>query len=188
MPSIIDIVDRLDGKTILDIGAGNGTLCAELHSRGYETIGVEYDEVGCSLAREAHPEIEFFNLGVQDDPAEIMTGGRAGFDLVVSTEVIEHLYSPQLLPRFARRCLKPGGHLLVTTPYHGYLKNLVLSIFGKWDPHFCALWEGGHIKFWSRDSLTTLLRDEGFEVVKFSGVGRVPYLWKSMILLAKQKA
>lgn len=56
------------------------------------------------------------------------------FDLVVSTEVIEHLYPPELLVRFARESLDPGGRLIVTTPHHGYWKNLALAATGKWTP------------------------------------------------------
>jgi hypothetical protein len=37
----------------------------------------------------------------------------------------------------------------VSTPYHGYHKNLGLALSGKMDAHFTALWEGGHIKFFS---------------------------------------
>jgi hypothetical protein len=48
------------------------------------------------------------------------------------------------------------------------------------------LWHGGHIKFWSRATLSQLLRDNGFTVIDFSGVGRVPYLWKSMVLVAQK--
>ena len=108
------------------------------------------------------------------------------FDAVVSTEVIEHLFSPHLLPLFAAGTLDKGGYLILTTPYHGYLKNLVLALLDGWDTHLTPLWHGGHIKFWSRKTLTRLLSENGFEVVGFSGVGRLPYLWKSMVLVARK--
>ena len=104
---------------------------------------------------------------------------------MVSTEVVEHLYRPRLLPAFARGLLEPGGYLVVSTPYHGYLKNLALSGSNGWDAHHTPLWDGGHIKFWSRATLTRLLEENGFEVVSFSGAGRLPWLWKSMILVAR---
>lgn len=78
-----------------------------------------------------------------------------------------------------------SGYLVISTPYHGYLKNLALSIFNKWDDHHTPLWHGGHIKFWSRIMLTQLLEENGFQVIAFHGVGRLPWLWKSMILVAK---
>jgi hypothetical protein len=74
--------------------------------------------------------------------------------------------------------------VIISTPYHGYLKNIVLSITGAMDKHFTVLWDGGHIKFWSRKTLTSLLEEQGFHVDKFIGCGRVPYLWKSMIIQA----
>ena len=184
---VMTLVEALGARDVLDLGAGNGALCGALSNAGYRVTGVEFDEAGCKIAREAHPEVDFYNLGVEDDPAPIIARRERGFDLVVSTEVVEHLYAPRLLPRFARHVLAPDGHLLLTTPYNGYLKNLALSVAGKWDFHLNPLWDGGHIKFWSRASLTTLLEDAGFEIVDFQGVGRVPYLWKSMILIAKMR-
>jgi len=94
---------------------------------------------------------------------------------------------PHRLPAYASAVLGPGGLLVISTPYHGFLKNLVLSIFNAWDAHLTALWCGGHIKFWSRKTLTTLLTENGFHVSQFHGVGRVPYLWKSMVVVARKR-
>ena len=106
--------------------------------------------------------------------------------MVVSTEVIEHLFDPRSLPRFASSVLRPNGHLILSTPYHGYVKNLALSVAGRWDRHFSPLWDGGHIKFWSRATLARLVSEEGFEIVRFVGTGRVPFLWKSMVLIVRK--
>ncbi len=183
-PRVIEELGALRVRRVLDLGCGNGTLCGELARRGYAVCGVDQDEAGVRLAQERHPALRFHRLGVQDEPQRLVDAeGR--FQAVVSTEVIEHLYSPHLLPAFARTVLEPGGHLVLTTPYHGYLKNLALAVMDKWDHHHTALWHGGHIKFWSRRTLTELLRQHGFELVRFGGVGRLPYLWKSMVLVAR---
>ena len=120
---------------------------------------------------------------VGGDPAQI-PGGE--FDAVVSTEVIEHLFLPRQLLDLAFARLRPGGFLLVTTPYHGYLKNLALALFNRWDSHWSPQWDGGHVKFWSRRTLTTLLEAQGFRVLEFRGAGRFPWLWKSMVLVAEK--
>jgi 2-polyprenyl-6-hydroxyphenyl methylase/3-demethylubiquinone-9 3-methyltransferase len=87
-----------------------------------------------------------------------------------------------MLFRRAAELLKPDGFLLVSTPYHGYAKNLALSVVDGWDKHHTVDWDGGHIKFFSVRTLRTLAVEEGFEPSFFRGVGRWPYLWKSMIL------
>jgi len=186
---VVSTVKDLVGTTarILDLGSGNGALCGTLAAAGHEVVGGEYDEEGVRIASSAYPHIPFHRLGVQDDPSELLRREKP-FDVVVSTEVVEHLFSPHLLPIYARAVLNSGGHLLLTAPYHGYLKNLALAASGKLDAHFTVLWHGGHIKFWSRRSLTLLLESSGFSVIGFRGLGRVPYLWKSMLLVARRTA
>ncbi len=184
-PKIISILKSLKVRRIADLGSGNGALCASLKAEGFDVVGIEYDKQGCEIARKHHPGIPFYNFGVQDNPKGLLET-EDKFDLVVSTEVVEHLYSPHLLPIFAKSIIKQDCFLVVSTPYHGYLKNLALSIFNHWDTHHSPLRHGGHIKFWSRKTLTELLAANGFSVIEFHGVGRLPLLWKSMILVAKK--
>jgi 2-polyprenyl-3-methyl-5-hydroxy-6-metoxy-1,4-benzoquinol methylase len=184
-PQIKKILKALGAKRVADIGAGNGVLCGELSALGFDIVGIEYDRDGANIATKSYPGVKFYNFGVQDDPA-LLLASESHFDVVISTEVIEHLFSPHLLPVYARAILQDDGHLIVTTPYHGYWKNLALCVLDKWDSHHTALWYGGHIKFWSRKTLTQLLEQNGFEVSKFFGVGRIPYFWKSMVLVARK--
>lgn len=154
-------------------------------AQGYDVVGVELDREGVQIARQTAPSLKFYNYGVEHDPQQLIDAeGGALFDAVVSTEVVEHLYAPHLLPRYAHGVLRAKGRLIVSTPYHGYLKNLALSVFDHWDQHHTALWHGGHIKFWSRRTLTQLLEEHGFCVDGFHGTGCLPYLWKSMIVTA----
>ena len=180
---VLELCEKLSAKRVLDLGCGNGAFTKALVERGFETVGCDPDEDGLVFARENAPNAKFIKLGVYDDPAGL---GEKDFDVVVSTEVVEHLYSPSALPRFAAQVLAPGGHLIVSTPYHGYLKNVLISLAGKWDFHHHPLDDGGHIKFWSKDTLTALLKEQGFRVKEFMGAGRLPYIWKSMILLAQR--
>lgn len=55
---------------------------------------------------------------------------------------------------------------------------------GKMDAHFHALWDHGHIKFWSITALTELLEEAGFQPPRFPQVGRMPPLAKSLIAVA----
>jgi len=72
------------------------------------------------------------------------------------------------------------------TPYHGYLKNLVISLVGGWDRHFQVERDGGHIKFFSKRTLRRMAEAVGFRNLRFQGAGRLPWLWKSMILVAQK--
>jgi hypothetical protein len=117
-----------------------------------------------------------------DDLAAIY--GR--FPLVVSLKVVEDLYDPRLFAANLFALVEPGGHAIISTPYHGYFKNLALAAFGRFDGHFTVLWDGGHIKFWSVRTLGILLREAGFAEIDLLRVGRIPSLAKSMIALARR--
>lgn len=183
---VIELLRGLGARRVLDLGCGNGHLAGGLKQRGWDVVGVDPDAGGVALARSSFPEVRFYRTGVSSDPTELLSH-EAPFEAVVSTEVIEHLYAPRLLPIYAARVLGPRGHLILTTPYHGYWKNLAVSLFDRWDHHHTALWEGGHVKFFSRATLTRLLEENGFEVTGFHGVGRLPWLWKSMALVARKR-
>ncbi len=179
-------VTRLLGGTgngpVLDLGCGNGSLARTLLAQGHDVYGVDASESGIDIANAQTPGRFFvLDLNTTSLPAEL---ADRRFNTVISTEVIEHLYDPRALLASARRALAPGGRLILSTPYHGYLKNVALALSGKLDGHFTVLWDGGHIKFFSRATLTQLLRQEGFEVTAFAGAGRMPWLWKSMVLCA----
>ena len=58
-----------------------------------------------------------------------------------------------------------------------FAKNTALSLLGRWEANADLLRAGRHIEFWSRRTLTSLLREVGFEDLRFMGLGRLPYLW-----------
>ncbi len=170
-------------RCVLDAGCGNGNLTARLAAEGFRMVGFDASHSGIQRAREAHSDIHYEVASVYDD-----LGARFGakFAACVCVEVIEHLFDPRLFVQRIRDTLRPGGLLVISTPYHGYLKNLALSLSGRMDAHYTALWDGGHIKFWSRTTLTELLQEGGFEVLRFQGAGRLPWLWKSMVVTARK--
>ena len=186
-PAVLDALRPLKPRRVLDLGAGNGALCHALLQEDYEVVGVEPDTKGVRIARQNCPRAKFYQLAVDDGPDQVLADYPQGFDVVVSTEVIEHLYAPRRLAAFAHSVLRDGGHLLLTTPHHGYLKNLAIALVNGWDKHADPLWDGGHIKLFSHRTIKRLLEEAGFRVVHAGGVGRVPYLWKSMIVVARKQ-
>ena len=170
---------------ILDIGCGNGFFANRLIDAGYNVFGVDVATDGIEIANRSNPG-HFFVCAVGEGelPQALHT---ARIKTVVSMEVVEHLYSPRRFAEFAAEILREngGGVFILSTPYHGYLKNLFVSLVNKWDYHWGPLWEGGHIKFWSRRTMAQLLEEAGFRNVQFRGVGRFPYLWRHMVCRAE---
>jgi 2-polyprenyl-6-hydroxyphenyl methylase/3-demethylubiquinone-9 3-methyltransferase len=184
-PIISDLLKDLPpGSSVLDLGCGNGSFLSLFQDRGWKLYGSDFSPTGLKIAETNFPGIEFFLADASSPTGEILQ--RVGrVDVVFSTEVIEHLYDPRGFLRNVQSLLKPGGTVILTTPYHGYLKNLVLALTGKMDQHFTVLWDHGHIKFWSKKTLTAVLTETGFTGIQFVGSGRLPWLWKSIVVRAR---
>ena len=178
--------DTSTGMRVLDVGCGNGFACGEFLRLQCEVVGVDLSLEGIEIARKAYPAGRFEILPADDQLVANL--GEAPFDLVVSTEVVEHLYDPRAYARGCFRALKPGGRFICTTPYHGFAKNILLALANRWDAHANPLWDGGHIKLWSRKTLARLLTETGFVNVQFRGAGRLPFLWMTMVMAGDKPA
>ena len=117
---------------VLDLGCGNGSLSHVIAEQGYEVVGVDSSAPGIAISRQSFPECQFIQADIYELPDTDMLHL---FDVVLAIEVIEHLLYPKELAISAKKCLNPGGRLIISTPYHGYLKNLALAVSGKLDKH-----------------------------------------------------
>lgn len=171
-------------STVCDLGCGNGYISNRLARLGYDVTGVDASPSGIEIAEQDRSGARFITSVIDDGLPEVL--GRGQFDLVITSDVIEHLYRPSDLLEASAALLKRDGRLIVGTPYHGYLKNVALSLSARMDAHFTALWDGGHIKFFSVRTLSALVRRHGFSDLEFTFYGRVPYLWKNMFCRARK--
>lgn len=169
-------------KRLFDLGCGNGSTAAVLAQMGYAVSGVDPSTTGIAQAQANHPDLDLQFGSAYDD----LSARFGTFPVVISLEVVEHLYDPKTFATSLFNLLEPGGLALISTPYHGYTKNLVLAVSGKMDGHYNPLWDHGHIKFWSIATLSKLLEKPGLEIENFHRVGRFPALAKSMIAVARK--
>jgi len=184
VPSLLEILGSLhlpqDRNRIFELGCGNGAVAEVLTRHGYQLNGVDVSVQGVEQAQRRYPHLSLQLGSAYDRLAD--TYGR--FPVVVSLEVVEHLYDPRAFAQTLFDLVEPSGTAIVSTPYHGYWKNLAMALTGRLDHHFAALWDHGHIKFWSMATLRQLLQEAGFYSTTFRRVGRVPALAKSMIAIA----
>lgn len=171
-------------KRVLDIGCGNGYLCKILSENNVECVGIEPTPEAIDYAKTFAPKSQFYVRSCYDNPVNSDLGK---FDVVISTEVIEHLYFPRKLVEFAKAHLKSNGVLILTTPDYGsYWRNLMIAIANRWDKHHTPLWDGGHIKFWSKTTLEELFESTGFHIEMWEGTrSRIPIFYMSITCHAR---
>lgn len=104
------------GKTALDVGCGDGFWSEKLSMFGYEVTSIDLN-VSYKKARMVNLE-------------KSLPFSDGSFDLVWSTEVLEHLYSPETLVREIKRILKPHGRMVLTTPNSYFWIYPIFKLFG----------------------------------------------------------
>lgn len=167
-------------STVLDAGCGDGNFAASVAGFGYKMFGIDLSESGIRIASKRSCG-EFAVASMYDDLMEPFN--IKNYDAIIAINTIEHLYSPRIFASRSFQALRPGGIIIVTCPYWGYLKNIILALTNRIERYHTALWDGGHIKHWSKNTLSRLMVEQKFEVISFVGCGRpIPYLWNSMMM------
>ena len=164
---------------LLDYGCERGAATAVFAEAGHEVVGVDISEEALAIAQRRAPGASF---QVVESEREIPLPDQS-FDVCYCAEVVEHLFVIEGFLAEVHRLLADDGLFLLTTPYHGWLKNLLVITFF-FDRHFDIY--GGHIRFFSRQSLTAALVKAGFVVEHFEGIGRFWPVWKTMFVVGRK--
>jgi 2-polyprenyl-3-methyl-5-hydroxy-6-metoxy-1,4-benzoquinol methylase len=168
-------------RRVLDFGCGRGGATRLFAEAGHQIVGVDISEPAIKLARVKIPTA---TIEVIDSETHIPLADES-FDVCFCSEVIEHLFDISGFIREIHRLLVRDGLFLLTTPYHGWSKNLYIITFN-FERHFNPA--GGHIRFFSKRSLTQCLQSGGFQVEHIAGIGRSWPVWKTMFVVARKDA
>ena len=157
---------------LLDFGAGTGGLVRRLAASGRFSSATAVDLVRYEAAAEAGTAF------VERDLNEPTGLPAESFDVVVSSEVIEHLENPRAVAREWFRLLRSGGTLIFSTPNNESWRSLAsLALRG----HFVSFADTcypAHITALVRKDIERILVEAGFSLPRFSftNVGGIPKL------------
>ncbi len=113
-----------DDETVLDVGCGSGAFALEAALRGYESVGLSWDhhnqakatERACALGVSGRTSFPVVDARTLDQ----WVGEHDRFNWIINFENIEHIIDDKKLFVDMSNLLKPGGRLLLTTPYLFY--------------------------------------------------------------------
>ncbi len=155
------------GDRVLDVGAGFGRHVFECARRGADVVALDYaeDEVVQTRATlggmvdAGEIDIERFK-GVLRGDATRLPFADGSFDVVITSEVLEHIQDDVAAIAEMVRVLKPGGHFAATVPAWFPEKiNWMLS-----DEYHAPKSEGGHVRIYSATELSAKLRTAGLDL------------------------
>ncbi len=167
------------GEQVLDLGCGGGKFTSWMSQAGYTAQGMDISRNALEMAKRNNPDVSYKLL----EPDGSIPAPDGTFAAVWCTEVIEHILDIHVFLSEVRRVLKPGGILILTTPYHGFLKNLLIVLL-KFDRHFDP--EESHIRYFGKKGLSRCLNNAGLSPFDWSGLGRFYLLWRTWFVVARK--
>lgn len=157
--SFLDKIAKLLGQPpkkirLLDVGCSSGAFLNTAAKLGFQTEGVEPAPKAAATARAA-------GLNVRQGLLQEAGYTDGQFDVITLFEVIEHLQKPLELLHECRRILGPGGILLIGT---GNASSWSMAMMGAYWEYLHIAKHGGHISFFSPESIASIAQRGGFSV------------------------
>jgi len=167
------------GAPVLDAGCGQGLFSLFMLQLGYKVFGIDISYKALRNAKTVISNGYFGRASLED----ALPFRGEYFAAVWCSEVMEHVFYVYGVLAELNRVLIRNGMLVLTTPYHGLLKNLAITLTG-FEKHYNP--NISHIRFFTRRSLASCLNNAGFEIVKWNGVGRWRPFWMSHFVVARK--
>jgi 2-polyprenyl-3-methyl-5-hydroxy-6-metoxy-1,4-benzoquinol methylase len=149
-------------KSVLEVGCSTGYFTKYLVERGCNVVGIEIDP---DAATKASAWADHVVVGTLDDSDLWNEVKDESFDAIVLGDVLEHLRDPLTALRQAARKLKPSGFIVTSLPNvaHGDVRIALLQ--GRFQYAETGLLDRTHMRFFTLESIRTLLNEAGLVVV-----------------------
>jgi len=157
-----ELGDRLRGADVVEAGSGEGYGAALLRDAGARTVvALEYDDASVSYAARAYPHVTTVRANLAAVPL-----ATASADILVTLQVVEHLWDLRGFLLDCARVLRPGGRIVVTTPN----RPVFSPGLGRGEKPTNPF----HVEELDDEQMDDLLRDAGFDDVDVRGLHHGP--------------
>ena len=169
---------------ILEIGCSNGNTGALAFSMGKcgRYTCVEMNEVAAARAKEKVSEVLVGDVERLEFPWE-----EQSFDVLILSEVLEHLVDPWDLLQKLHKYLKPGALVFASSPNISHYKIILMLLKGRWDLTDVGVMDRTHLRWFTPDSFKEMFSTSGYDVISVKPITpfRMHVKLKLLLLLGR---
>jgi ubiquinone/menaquinone biosynthesis C-methylase UbiE len=173
---ILSLCDMKLGSRVLDVGCGSGWVARQQAAKGGKVVSVDLSQ----------RNLEKTKLAVGRESADFVLADayrlpfRSGsFDVVIASEVLEHLNSPAACVQEFERTLAPNGRIIVSTPYKEKIQYYLCIHCNKKTP------ANAHLHSFDEHSLELLFQSQNFRRIRFQKFGNKAFLFARIYYLLR---
>lgn len=159
----------LENKKVLEIGCGEGTFMSELAKFDADVEGIELSDEAVRFCTSKGFKARKLDITNEELP------WKSHFDIVITTEVIEHVFDHYSFVARINNLLNDNGFLFITTPNFRHYKWLKRYLKGETPTE---IQNPTHIRFFTKDSLQRLLEKQGFEIIDICSYYEDKWFWR----------
>ncbi len=180
-PVVSKSIPQQQDITFLDYGCGTGKIAKKILEMNPKSKIVGMDVSGYAIKKisKLFPKQKFYQVA---DGGKLPIKNKS-IDFIVALDVIEHIVDTDFILDEFNRSLPQGGKLLISTPYHGIIKNIIISLIAFeliFNPY------SAHLRFFTKKSLFEGLKRHGFKPLNFGYFGRFFPISNGMYVLAEK--
>lgn len=184
-----DFVSELPGNPdarILEIGCSNGNtgaLALSMNKCG-SYIGVELHETAALKAKKKISQVIIGDIEKMELPFE-----DNSFDVLIMSEVLEHLVDPWNVLRKLHRYMKPGAIILASSPNVSHYRIILMLLRGEWNLTDDGIMDRTHLRWFTPSSFAEMFESTGYKVLKLEPLSpfRISIKLQIALMLGKGK-
>lgn len=181
---VIEMVGK--EKKVLEIGCATGRISQRLSENGCKVFGIEIDTKSATQARKYCEEV------IKADIETILElpYQKKFFDIILLSNILEHLKSPQDTLNFLLKYLKDGGYVIIVLPNVTNYSIRLKLLFGNFEYEESGILDKTHLRFFNEKTAKELLNDANLEIIKYDIVPTIPIFplpWKIKYSFSKMR-
>jgi len=161
-------------STVLAVGCDQAFLSPQLAEYAADVTVLDTSAAQIGMLAPRFPEVSF----LQHQPTHPLPFPRDTFDAIWCCEFLDRIFNPVRTLEEIHRVLKPGGHLCLTVPDHGRVRNVLIALF-RWEQHFAP--GNPRIRHFNRTMLRRMAAATGFVGLSFETAGAVRRVTGSLV-------